>query len=103
MTTGKIAAFRWRVVCCCLRKLEMDWLRTRDLLTEVSFFDPWIVGEVLRWTFHHYSACFQNVSAVGMAERGMGVLLDEQDGRALAFDLVDSLEDRVNDQRRESQ
>ena len=81
----------------------MDWLRTIGLLTEVSFFNPWIFSEVLRWTLHHYPACFQNVSAVGMAERRVGVLFDEQDGRAFAFDLVDSFEDRMNYEGREPQ
>src|SRR5215213_3338413 len=74
-------------------------VRSFDLLTEIGFFNPGIVGEVFRRTFHNYSSGLEHVSSIRMTERGVCVLFDQKNRSPFTFDLVDSLEDRVDHER----
>ena len=47
-------------------------------------------------------AVFQDVGAVGVLERQVRVLLDDEDGRAGAFEVGEDAEDLLDDLRREA-
>src|SRR5687767_8053161 len=75
----------------------------RLLLTEVGFFDSWIGGQIFRGALHYDSTGLEDVGAIGMAQGCVCVLLNQQNRRALAPDLIDGFENRVDDQRRQTE
>src|ERR1044072_9508256 len=76
---------------------------TFALLTEVGFFNPGIIGQVFRWTFHDYSSGLQHVCAIGMAQSCVCVLFDQENCCPLTFDLIDSFEDGMDHEGRQAQ
>src|SRR5688500_10652723 len=103
MAKGRNTFRSWSLVWCRPDKLELNGRRRFKLLTEIGFFNSRIIGQVLRWTFHNYSSGFQNVSAIGMPEGCVRVLFDEENCSSLAFNFIDSLEDRVDNERRKTE
>src|SRR6266571_1122332 len=67
------------------------------LLAEVRLADLLVVQQRPRLVLEHDPAGLDHVAPVGEAERLGGVLLDEQDRRALLVDLADGVEDALDD------
>src|SRR5687767_5366823 len=77
---------------------ERERAKGRRLTTEVGFFDVGVLEEVGGGVGEDDAAGLEDVAAVGDGEGHVGVLFDEEDGRALLVDLLDDLEDFANDE-----
>ena len=56
---------------------------------QIRLADLDVVGKLGGFALHLDGAGFQNIGAVGDLQRHLGVLLDQQDGHAVAVDLAD--------------
>src|SRR5882672_3177428 len=103
LRNGLAARGSWSATCCRSRSAETGRVKLLKLLAKVRFLNPGIGGEFRGRALHDDPARLQHVSAVGVLQGRMRILLDKQDSCALTFDFIDRFEDRVNDERRESQ
>src|SRR5262245_3832417 len=60
-------------------------------LPQVRLLDPRVGGDVGGGALESHGAGLEHVGAVGVAQRRVRVLLDEQDRRPLLVDLLDGL------------
>ena len=67
---------------------------------QIGFFDAGICGDLRRRTFYYSGAAFENIGAMGMLEGRVGVLFDEENGRAFHVDRVDGFNDGMTQERR---
>src|SRR5262245_4880535 len=70
---------------------------------QVRLFDPRVRSDLGRGALEGDLPGLEHVGALGVAQGRVGVLLDQENGNAGAMDLLDRLEDRVDDDRREAE
>src|ERR1700694_4035868 len=73
-------------------------------VAQVGLADRLILGQLAALSRQGDAAHLEHVGALGRAQRQVGVLLDDQDGRAVvAIDRRHDLEDLADDDRRQAQ
>src|SRR5206468_1436744 len=77
--------------------------RDDSLLPQVCLLDLRVRGDFFGSAFERDAAGLQHVSPVRVLQRGVRVLLDQQDRGAFAMDRLDRLEDGVHQDRREAE
>src|SRR5215467_15878279 len=75
-------------------------LRVRRRQFEVQVVQVLSLRELVRWAFEHQSALEHHQSAAGASKRDVELLLDEQDGEAVALQLAQSCDNLGHDHRR---
>src|SRR2546427_562622 len=82
----------WWLIFCLRFSLE---------LPEIRFLHPLVAGEIA--ALEHDVAALEDIAARSQGERGLRVLLDEQDADALGRELAERAEDFHGDERREAE
>src|SRR4030095_6563398 len=75
----------------------------RPSAAEIRLLDVRARQEAFPGALEHDAAVLEDVAAVRELERPRHVLLDEDDRRAAAIDLLERLEDQLHRQRRQSE
>src|SRR5215213_6726287 len=73
-----------------------------SLLAEVGLTHHVVAEELATSAGEDDLAGLDHVASAGHRQGFEGILLDQEHGRALAIDVLDNLEDRVNQNRRET-
>src|SRR5687768_14007491 len=86
----------------CLAGADGESMRRGFVDPKVDLADHFVLEEVVSGVVQYSAAGLQDVATMSDLEGHEGVLLDEQDRRALAVDLLKRLKDHLDHRRRQS-